>query len=74
MNSCMNFGEFQTANKTYTKLQNYTNMAVGECGNHIVYVVVVIVVVLLLLLLMFDVFVSTIAHPPFLTSGLSKYT
>ena len=61
-----------TANLMYTRLQNYTNMVVGEHG---IQTFKVLVVVLLLLLLSFDVFVPTSAYPSvFWTSGLSKYT
>ena len=43
----------------YTKLQNYTNMVVGEYG---MQTFEIMVVVLLLWLLLFDVFVPTSAH------------
>ena len=46
---------------THTRLQNYTNMVVGE---HEIETFEVVVVVLLLLL-SFDVFVLTSAHPLF---------
>ena len=49
----MKFGQFQlTANMTYTRLQNYTIMMVGEHG---IQNSKLVVVVLLLLLLSFDV-------------------
>ena len=45
----------------YSKLQNYTNMVVGEHG---IQTFEVMIIVLLLLLLSFDdVFVPTSAHP-----------
>jgi hypothetical protein len=60
-----------TANMTYTRSQNYTNIVIGE---HRVQDFEVVVVVLLFLLLSFDVFIPTSAHPLiFLTSGLAKY-
>jgi hypothetical protein len=46
---------------THTRLQNYTNMVVGEHGIETSEAVVVV----LLLLLSFDVFVLTSAHPLF---------
>ena len=65
------FWTILTANMTYTKLQNYTNMLVGE---HEIQTFKVMVVLLLLLLLSFDIFVPTNAHSLlFLESVLSKY-
>jgi hypothetical protein len=49
-----------TADMTYTRSPNYTNMVVGKYGRPTLKV---LVVVLLLLLLSFDIFVPTSAHP-----------
>ena len=54
------FGTIPTANMTYTKSQNYTNMVDGKHG---IQTFKSVVVVLLLLLLFFDIFVPTSAHP-----------
>ena len=51
-----------SCNMMYTRLQNYTNMVVGEHGIQ-TFRLVINVLLLLLLLLMFDVFVPTSAHP-----------
>jgi hypothetical protein len=61
-----------TANLTYGKSQNFTNIMIGKHGLRTFKVVLV---VLLPLLLAFDVF-SPQMHIPyyFLSSGLSKYT
>ena len=58
---------------TYMRLQNYTNMVVGEHG---IQTFEVVVVALLLLRVSFDVFLSPQVHIPYYvwTSGLSKYT
>ena len=62
------FWTIPTANMTYTRSQNYTNMVVDKHGIQTFEVVVVV-------LLSFYVFVPTSAHPLlFWTSGLSKYT
>ena len=50
------FWTIPTANMTYTRLHNYTNMVGGEHGIHTFEVVVVV-------LLSFDVFVPKNAHP-----------
>ena len=72
----MNFWTIPTANMTYTRSQNYTNMAVDKHG---IITFKVVLVVLLLLLLSFDVLVPQVpdkwqVHIPFFfwTSGLSK--
>ena len=49
-----------TANMAYARLQNYTNLVVGENG---IQAIEVVVVMLLLVMLLFDVFVPTSAHP-----------
>ena len=49
-----------TANMTYTRSQNYTNMVVDKHG---IQTFEILVVVLLRLLKLFDVFVPTSAHP-----------
>ena len=55
------FWTIPTTNLMYNKLQNYTNMVVGEHG---IQTFEVMIIVLLLLLLSFDdVFVPTSAHP-----------
>jgi hypothetical protein len=54
------FWTIPTANMTYTRLQNYTNMVVGKHG---IQIFEVVVGVLLLFLLSLDVFVPTSAHP-----------
>ena len=53
------FWTISTIDMTYTRLQNYTNMVVGEHG---IQTFKVGVIMLLLLLLSFDVFVPTSAH------------
>ena len=55
----MNIGRIPTANMTYTRSQNCTNIVVGK---HRIQAFEVVVVVLLLLLLSLDVFVSKSAH------------
>ena len=50
-----------TANMTYIRLENYTNMVVGEHMEYKTFEVVV--VVLLFVMLWFDVFVHVGAHP-----------
>ena len=57
----------------YTRLQDYTNMVVGEHG---IQTFKVVIVVLLILLLLFDVFPPPQVHILyyFWTSDLSKYT
>ena len=56
---------------TYTRVQTYTNMVVGEFG---IQIFEVVVVVLLLLILSYDLFVPTSAHPLlFLDKWLSEY-
>jgi hypothetical protein len=54
------FWTIPTADMTYTRLQNYTNVMVGKHG---IQTFKVMVVVLLLFLSSFDVFVLTDAHP-----------
>jgi len=54
------FWTILTADMTYTRSHNYTNMVVGKYGRQTLKV---LVVVLLLLLLSFDIFVPTSAHP-----------
>ena len=52
------FWKMPTANMTYTRLQNYTNLMVGKHGIQTFEVMIVI-------LLLFDIFVPTNAHPLF---------
>ena len=57
---------------TYTRVQKYTNMVVGELG---IQIFEVVVVVLLLLMLSFDLLVPQVQIPYyFLEKCLSKYT
>ena len=61
-----------TSNMTYTRVQKYTNMVVGELG---IQIFEVVVVVLLLLMLSFDLLVPQVQIPYyFLEKCLSKYT
>jgi hypothetical protein len=70
--SIYEFWRILTSNMTYTRLQKYTNLVVGE---HEIQTFKVVTSVLLLLLLLFDTFVPNNAHPLFFwTSGLSKCT
>ena len=65
------FWTIPTSNMTYTRVQTYTNMVVGEFG---IQIFEVVVVVLLLLILSYDLFVPTSAHPLlFLDKWLSEY-
>ena len=57
--------EFRTiliVSMTYTRLQNYTNMGIGEHGIQTLQVVLVV--------LLFDVFVPTSVHPLFFWNKL----
>ena len=68
----MNFGKFQLSICHTQRLQNHTNIIVGE---YEIQTLRIVIVVLLFLLLLFDV-LSRQVHIPyyFWTSGLSKYT
>ena len=63
------FWKISTVNMPYTRLQNHTNIIVGE------YEIQTLRIVIVVLLLLFDV-LSRQVHIPyyFWTSGLSKYT